>query len=283
MQHGLSLPNWGAYADPLLLVSLARDAEAAGWDGFFVWDHILYLKDERPPMADPWVALAAIAAATQRMRIGPLVTAVPRRRPWKLARETVTLDHLSGGRVVLGVGLGWPADAEFAWFGEEPDDRVRAEKLDEGLTVLAGLWTGEPFAFEGKHFTVRETVFLPPPVQRPRIPVWVAGMWPNRPPFRRAARWDGVVPLSLITPFGELMPPEELRAIVDYTMQHRTTNAPFEVVLGGGTPRDNLGRAAEIVASYQDAGLTWWVESVNPWGDEPEVARRRIRQGPVAI
>ena len=139
VRFGISVPNFAEYADPRLLTALAREAEAAGWDGFFLWDHILIERSWRMPMADPWVALAAIAAATERIRLGPLVTPLARRRPWKVARETVTLDHLSGGRTILGVGLGHPPEAEYAAFGEEPDARVRALKLDEGLDVLTGL------------------------------------------------------------------------------------------------------------------------------------------------
>src|SRR5689334_13471095 len=179
---------------------MARDAEAAGWDGFFLWDHVILWPT---PTCDPWVALAAVALATERVRIGPLVTPLPRRRITKLARETVTLDHLSNGRLVLGVGIGlgpW----EWEYLGEETDLRTRGAMLDEGLELLTKLWSGEPVMHEGRFYTCRgdkgpndptpiPTPFLPRPVQ-PRIPVWVAGTWPKKPPFRRAARWDGVVP-----------------------------------------------------------------------------------------
>ncbi len=148
LQFGVLVPNFGnCCGSPRELAELAVEAEESGWDGFFIFDHILYSNDEHVPLADPWVALAAIAMNTKRMRIGPLVTPLARRRPWKLARETVSIDHLSKGRLTLGVGLGDPAEVEFTSLGENGEDRVRAEKLDEGLEVLVGLWRGEPFSY----------------------------------------------------------------------------------------------------------------------------------------
>jgi hypothetical protein len=180
----VGLPNVREYADPRLLVELAREAEAAGWDGAFVWDHIAREEDPSVPATDPWIAVAAIAARTQRIRLGIMVTPLARRRPWKVAREAVAVDVLCGGRFTLGVGLGGGAQAEFATFGESPDPKVRAELLDEGLAILDGLWSGEPFAFEGTHHTVSGAHFTPRSVQQPRLPIWVAGRWPNRRPFR---------------------------------------------------------------------------------------------------
>jgi alkanesulfonate monooxygenase SsuD/methylene tetrahydromethanopterin reductase-like flavin-dependent oxidoreductase (luciferase family) len=179
-----------------LLVRMGVEADRAGWDGFFLWDHMRLMREIPVPLFDPWVTLGAIAARTERVRIGTMITPLARRRPWKLARETVTLDHLSRGRLILGVGLGYPPDADFELLGEDPDERVRAEKLDEGLELLVGFWKGEPFEFRGKHFRVREAQFLSTPVQRPRIPIWVAGMWPNRAPFRRAVAWEGTFPIG---------------------------------------------------------------------------------------
>ena len=195
MRFAIHVPNFGDFQDLRATATLARDAEAAGWDGFFLWDHLQYGKRTSHPTVDPWVCLAAIATQTQRIRLGPLVTPIPRRRRWKLARETVSLDHLSGGRLILGVGLGFPPDAEFASFGEDPDARTRAQKLDEGLDVLTGLWSGKPFAYAGQQVRVQQTRFRPPSLQQPRIPIWVAGSWGKATaPFRRAARWDGVCP-----------------------------------------------------------------------------------------
>ncbi|MCZ7544028.1 MAG: LLM class flavin-dependent oxidoreductase [Anaerolineae bacterium] len=264
MQYGVYVPPFGAYAEPGTLVSLARDAEAAGWDGFFIWDHIAMWFSKTPPVLDAWVTLAAIAVVTGRIRIGPLVTPLARRRPWKLARECVTLDHLSGGRLTLGVGLG-EGPNEFDDLGEEADPKVRAAMLDEGLSVLTGLWTGAPFSYAGVHYRVEGAHFTPPPVQQPRIPIWVAGFWPGRAPFRRAARWDGVYPLLRgDVPYD--ISPDTYREIVAYIAAHRESDAPFDVVhSNGGDPQDAPTRDLDRVAEYADAGVTWWLEQVNPW------------------
>jgi alkanesulfonate monooxygenase SsuD/methylene tetrahydromethanopterin reductase-like flavin-dependent oxidoreductase (luciferase family) len=174
--------------DPADLVELGAGAERAGLDGYFLWDHLVHADSGTgPPVVDPWQVLAVVAARTSRIKLGTMITPVARRRPWKLAKEVTTLDLLSGGRVILGVGLGAPA-SEFSLFGEPADTRHRAELLDEGLDVLAGLCTGQPFSHEGKHFTVGPVRFLPSPVQRPRIPVWVGGVLPSEGPLARAPR-----------------------------------------------------------------------------------------------
>ncbi len=279
MRYGISVPNFGGYSDPRTVAELAHEAEEAGWDGFFLWDHMLMENSWRLHIADPWVELAAIAMRTERIRLGPLVTPLARRRPWKVARETVTLDRLSSGRLILGVGLGYPPEAEFEQFGEESDARVRAAKLDEGLDILVGLWSGEPFRYEGQQYHLKETTFLPSPVQSPRIPIWVGGYWPNKAPFRRAARWDGVCPGSLNVEWDENMPLEELRATLAYIKAHRQSDTPFDVVPGGYTP-DDPARAAEMLAAYEEAGATWWVESWSPRRDSLDAMRQQIRRGP---
>ena len=278
------MPNYEEYSDPRAIAEMAYEAEQAGWDGFFVWDHMLFVKQWMPAIADPWILLTAAAMRTERIKLGPMVTPVPRRRPWKLARETVTLDHLSGGRLILGVGLGWPPDADFATFGEDPDNRVRAGKLDEGLDILAGLWTGELFSYQGTHYQVTEARFLPTPLQQPRIPIWVAGFWPHKAPFRRAARWDGIFPLTVSGEPGreDIQPtsPDGLATMVAYVREHRTGAAPFDVVLGGETPGDDPAAGAAIVAPYAAAGLTWWVEGLSDWRGSFAAMRARLRQGP---
>jgi len=148
LYYGVHTPNFGDYGDPAILAELAHEAEDSGWDGFFIWDHILFWSD-CPPLTDPWVALTAIALRTVHIRIGPLVTPLPRRRPWTLARQATSVDRLSGGRLILGVGIGDPVEYEFGWFGEPTDAKVRAAMLDEGLDILAGLWSGAPFAYQG--------------------------------------------------------------------------------------------------------------------------------------
>src|SRR5712692_419999 len=192
MQYGIHFHNFGAFSDPRVLADLAHEAEEAGWDGVFVADHLTVRTPAGPsPIADPWIALAAIAMATTRVRIGPMVAALPRRRPWQIASECATLDRLSNGRLILGVGSGTALEWSFAPFGEEMDARKRGAMLDEGLDILTLMWTGKPFHYAGNQYEVDGVTFLPRPVQSPRIPIWVAGAWPHRRPFRRAARWDG--------------------------------------------------------------------------------------------
>ena len=247
VKRGLYLAPFDELADPGMLLELAVRAEARGWDGLFLWDHIVY----RPPVravADPWVALSAIAARTSRLRLGPLVTPLSRRRVQKVARETVTLDRLSDGRLTLGVGLG--NAAELAPFGEEEDPRERARRLDQGLARLAGFWSGE---------------FEPRPVQRPRIPVWVAAVWPHRRPVRRAVRWDGLFPI-------ELPGPAALAELADEIEQDRDGGlAGFDLVVE--LP------AGEQIAPWKQAGATW---VLTEFGMQPRVAevRETIEAGP---
>ena len=274
MRFGVDVPIKGEYFDPRVLAELAYVAEQSGWDGFFVWDHISL--DLSEPICDPWVALSAIALRTERVRIGPMVTPLPRRRPWKLARETVTLDHLSNGRLTLGVGIGSPADVEFESFGETGDVKVRAAMLDEGLEVLTGLWTGEPLTHQGEHYHVTNKVFMPQPVQTPRIPIWVAANWPNRGPLRRAAKWDGVFPISRNN--GNTMTPEVMREIVAYVTERRSREEPFDIVVSGLSPGEDPAREKELVATYREIGVTWWIAP--GWSDSVGECRRRIAKGP---
>lgn len=278
MHFGISFTTIDVYSDVRLLADLAREAEDAGWDGCFVWDHIQV--GWLDTVADPWVALTAIALATRRIRVGTLVTPLYRRHPWKLARETVTLDHLSQGRLILGVGLGSDLFGEISAFGGPLDDRVRARMLDEGLAVLTGLWSGEPFSFAGEHFRVNKTRFIPAPMQLPRIPIWVAGTWPRRPPFRRAARYDGVIPVT-----GDIrssLSAAELGELTGFVSQHRGGAAqdPYDVVYSAGTPGESGDQDRAIIAPYVAAGATWWLESMLPWQRSPQQARDRIRRGP---
>jgi alkanesulfonate monooxygenase SsuD/methylene tetrahydromethanopterin reductase-like flavin-dependent oxidoreductase (luciferase family) len=274
------VPNVGPFGDPLLLVELAVAAEEHGWDGFFVWDHLLW-HDPGWDVADPVVVTAAIAARTARIRTGILVNVLARRRVGKVARESVTLDQLSAGRLIFGAGLGARAE-EFTAFGESGDARERAARLDESLQLLDALWSGQPVTVHGDYLTATDVTMLPRPVQRPRIPIWVGGRWPNKAPFRRAARWDGVMPTHARYGLGETMPPDELRAVIAYTRQHRTADGPFEVALEGCTDGATPGRGARQLAPYLDAGLTWWIEALGWWRGTPQDAMTRIRQGPPA-
>jgi alkanesulfonate monooxygenase SsuD/methylene tetrahydromethanopterin reductase-like flavin-dependent oxidoreductase (luciferase family) len=274
MRFGIHVPNFGEFGDARALADLAAGAEVAGWDGFFIWDHILGDPAWREPMVDPWIGLAAIATSTARIRIGPLVTALPRRRPWKVARESASLDRLSGGRLVLGVGLGWPPEAEYEHFGESGSLSVRARELDEGLAILAGLWSGEPTSFQGEHYQMRETVFLPTPVQRPRIPVWVAVHGSGAGPLRRAARWDGAFPEN---PSGARVSPQEVAGLLARVDNLRSGPGPFDIVVGG---RNGELRRLEL-AELSAAGVTWWLESIPP-GRSLADTRDLIRRGPPA-
>ena len=277
MHYRVYLSSVGECSDPILLAELAHEAEEEGWDGVFVWDHI----GGPLQVADPWVALAAMAMRTQHVKLGPIVTPVARRRPWKLARETVTLDHLSNGRLVLGVGLGWGPE-EFDSFGEDGNPRVRAEKLDEGLDVMGGLWSGEPFSHSGKHFQVKDACFLPRPVQSPRIPIWPCGAWTDkRAPFRRAARWDGVIAIADPGENRAILP-DEVRAIRACIKQHRTNDDPFDVTVILWSDGDRSTEEQEETARYAESGVTWWLEDLSTERFPLEEARKRLLKGPPA-
>jgi len=283
MRFALNIPPFGALADVRALSALAHEAEDAGWDGFFLWDHV----HVEPPqeVADPWVALTAIALATERIRLGALVTPLPRRRPWQVARETTTLDHISNGRLILGVGIGgdnW--FHEYSALGEQVNDKLRAAMLDEGLDVLMGLWSGERFSHTGAYYNIHEAQFLPAPVQQPRIPIWVAAMLPHKAPLRRAARWDGVVPGA----DGRFVRPDEVRELLAYIREQRasqasaTPDAPFDVALAGWVGDREPAEQTTLMREYDEAGVTWWQEGFLP-GDTPDRVRERIRQGPPTL
>jgi len=226
------------------------------------------------------MAIAAVAARTERVRLGVMVCILARRRPQKVARETASLDVLSGGRLVFGAGLGSEWEREFEAFGEDPDPRVRAAKLDEGLDIVTGLWSGEPFAYSGDHYEVAETIFRPTPVQRPRIPVWIAGGWPAPRPFRRAARWDGVFAIHREVPQDGTMTPDQLDEIVSYTRAHRESEAPFDVAIEGQTAGDGSEADRERIDGLRAVGLTWWIENLGWFRGPAEAMRQRIDAGP---
>jgi alkanesulfonate monooxygenase SsuD/methylene tetrahydromethanopterin reductase-like flavin-dependent oxidoreductase (luciferase family) len=280
MQYAVDVPNFGAFGSARVLADLAKLAEDAGWDGFFIWDHIHW----RPfPHVDPWVALAAMALNTQRIRIGPMITPIPRRRPHKLARETVSIDHLSNGRLILGVGSGAGAE-EYENLGEADTAQQRGAQLDEGLEVLTALWSGEMVNHTGDHYRVVNTQFLPTPLQQPRIPIWVAGFWPNKKPMRRAARYDGVFPLTRNE--SGMASAGDIRAAIDYVAAERGDRT-FDAVHVGRSSGDPAQDRA-LLEPYAEAGVTWWLEDGSPWafgwsgqGEWPVAAiRERIRQGP---
>jgi alkanesulfonate monooxygenase SsuD/methylene tetrahydromethanopterin reductase-like flavin-dependent oxidoreductase (luciferase family) len=269
MRSGLFLPLFDELADPAVVARLSVEAEEAGWHGVFVWDHMRW-HEPVLAVADPWITLAAVAAATERVRLGPMVTPLARRRPVKVARETATLDRLSDGRLTLGVGLGSDQfGSEFSITGEELDDRRRAQMLDESLDILAAAWSGEPVHHQGEHYTVDGMRFLPRPVQRPGVPVWVAGFYGKPRPLRRAARYQGFMPVNL----GH---PDQLAQIVADLSALRqaagTAAQPYDVVAvlpPGSDP-----------APYAAAGATWWLVEFPAEQTTPDLVRAVIRDGP---
>jgi alkanesulfonate monooxygenase SsuD/methylene tetrahydromethanopterin reductase-like flavin-dependent oxidoreductase (luciferase family) len=278
MKYGFIYPGGEARAS----AEAAREAEAAGWDGFFVWDPVWGV--------DAWLSLGAAAMLTRRIRLGTMITPVSRYRPWHLAGLTSTLDRLSDGRATLAVGLG-AIDTGFIQFGEVTDRKTRAELLDEGLDILTGLWRGQPFSYEGRHYHVKETAFFPPPppIQTPRIPIWVVGAWNWPKSMARTLRYDGVLPYKL-NPDKSSGPftPDDIREMRAYIEQHREPGAPFDIVLDGETTDHHDATALARIQALGDAGATWWMESM--WAEVGEAMalsavaqeriRARIQQGP---
>jgi alkanesulfonate monooxygenase SsuD/methylene tetrahydromethanopterin reductase-like flavin-dependent oxidoreductase (luciferase family) len=248
VKHAIYVAPFDELADPRVLADLAAAAEGRGWDGFFVWDHIVYRAPVRT-VADPWVALAAVACATSRLRIGPLITPLSRRRVHKVARETVTLDLLSSGRLTLGVGIGSARNGELEPFGEVVDQRERARLLDQGLDDLVRYWAGE---------------FQPVPVQQPRIPVWVAAEWPHRRPVRRALRWEGLFPIGLPGP-------EALAELISEVRESRPAGDPFDVIV-------DIAPGVDL-DPWALAGATWIVTDFGMQPTQAEV-RNVINAGP---
>ncbi|HSB09766.1 MAG TPA: LLM class flavin-dependent oxidoreductase [Blastocatellia bacterium] len=264
--------------DARTLGELAEEAEASGWDGVFIADAIDIGFPNMPPLPwfDPWIVLAAMAVRTEHIRIGTMITPVPRRRPWKLARETVTLDQLSSGRLIFGAGLGAAEhDGGFFKVGEATDLRVRAERLDEGLAILSGLWSGKPFTFSGEHYRIQEMTMLPTPVQTPRIPVWVPGVWSKQKSMQRALRWDGIIPQKYKS--MSRLKAAEIKALKKYVDEHRSLETPFDIVVGGTTSGDR-SKDVKKVRPFANAGGTWWLES--SFSSSFDDVRARIEKGP---
>jgi alkanesulfonate monooxygenase SsuD/methylene tetrahydromethanopterin reductase-like flavin-dependent oxidoreductase (luciferase family) len=286
MRFSINIPNFGDFADAEAVATVARAAEAAGWDAVFVWDHVVHDKRHRRSFGDPWILLTAAALATTRIKLGPMVTPIPRRRPEQVAREVSTLDNLSAGRVIFGAGLGGPIQDEYGSFGEPTDAKLLAERLDEGLDLLDRYWSGESVTHHGRHYQVDEVTLLPPPLQRPRVPVWIGGYWPHRRPMRRAARWDGAVPLFLSARHGHPPPVDEVRDLVAYIADHRDDDAgrPFEVVLGGASPTKPAD-TRDLLGPLTEAGATWWDERrrIDDDVSRLEPVLRRIEAGPPAL
>ena len=276
MQYGIVITS----GDPRTAADLAAEAEAAGWDGVFTYDAIAIGDGD---MWDPWILLAAMAARTERIRLGALVFAPSRRRPWKLAREIITLDHLSNGRLVVPVGLGALDDAGFGNVGEPVDARTRARLLDETLAIIDGLQSGEPFAFEGEHYRFGPMTFRPRPVQRPRVPVWVVGAWPHERSMRRAIRWDGLVVQALGPDGKPAAGPDVLPEIVAWVRRgarrRRSRRSVRDRRRSGARRRTTRSPRRRSPARHEAAGATWWTE-VDWTNLSPDALRARILAGP---
>jgi alkanesulfonate monooxygenase SsuD/methylene tetrahydromethanopterin reductase-like flavin-dependent oxidoreductase (luciferase family) len=258
--------------DPRTAADLAALAEEHGWDGVFTWDGVAIGSMDT---YDPWVVLAAMAMRTEQVALGAIVTPPARRRPWKLARETMTLDRLSNGRLVLPVGLGTTDDAAFGNVGEPTEARIRAERLDESLAILVGLWSCEPFSFAGRHYRFDQPMtFRPTPIQRPRIPIWVVGAWPHERSLRRTLAWDGIYAQA-----DGVAGIRDVARWAEAAWPAAERDRTWDVVAEGRTAPNEPAAAAATVAEYADAGATWWIESVWEHGSVESI-RRRIEAGP---
>lgn len=280
IKYGIVTPNIGKFYGSIdNLVNISQKMETAGWHGHFIWDWILGSKDPIHQIADPWIALTAMASRTKKIKLGTTITPIPRRRPWKLARETVSLDRFSKGRLILGVGLGFPPEEEFAAFGEESDIKIRAKKMDEGLDVLLGLWSGKKFSYNGEYYKIDNVTFLPKALQTPRIPIWGAGTWPYKKPFIRSAKLDGVVPLDN----DDFIPtPKTLLEIISFIKEHRPNMRNFDIVASVSTIGIDSQKREELLSEYIDVGATWLVESIDESTDKTDCFDF-IEQGPPEI
>jgi len=279
MRYGIVLTTGGAR----IAGDLAAEAEAADWDGVFTFDGVA-ISDLA--LDDPWITLAAMALRTERVILGAMVFAPTRRRPWLFAKEAFTLDRLSGGRLVLPVGLGATDDKAFGNVGEPIEARVRAELLDETLAIVELLSLGEEASFEGAHFHFGPMALRPAPVQQPRIPVWPVGAWPHAKSMGRTLRWDGVVvqladgadPARLLE-VTAWVAAKRAMAITEGPADGPVPGRPFEVVVDGRTPGDDPAGAASITRAHAESGATWWIEA--DWEHtDLDALRARISAGP---
>ncbi len=272
MKYGLALP----YLPARSIAELARLAEDCGWDGVFLGDAIWTV--------DPIVSLSAAAMVTQRIRLGTMIIPAPLRIPWKLASETGALDNLSGGRLTLGLGSG------AVWMGWQgfpdvvSDTRTRAEMLDETIDILTLLFRGKQFDYDGKHFHLQlsrldERHFPPRPVQQPRIPLWVVGVWPRMKSMRRALKCDGILPAKMDAQgkFVDLTP-QDVRDIRAFFEAERGSATPFDIVVEGRLGQLEPSQAREQLQAWEEAGATWWIGGL--WSESAEQAAGIIRRGP---
>ncbi len=272
-RYGLYIPNYGPLAEPSIMIKLARLAEEKGWEGIFLWDHIP--TDSSKKAYDPWLLLSLVALNTEKMRIGTTVTPLARRRPQKVVKEVVTLDHISNGRFTLGIGLG--GRKEFEAYGESFRLKPTAEKLDESIEILRLLWSGEPVEFIGKHYQIKAQ-HSPTPIQK-QVPIWVGGNWPNKAPFRRAARHQGVFPLKAGDGYG--MTPQDYKDILNYIEKHGGDLTNYDVVMtvySEGDPEKD-----RWMEKFREEGVNWFVDCLDPWRGNTKYLLDRVKKGPPKI
>ena len=291
MRYAVYAPTINDFCDPNRLVDLAVTAEAARYDGFFIWDHLAIDAQGSLGLADATVTLGAIAQATERIKIGALITPLPRRRPWKVAKEIVALDHLSAGRILFGAGLGDPAEIEFGIFGEDPSAVARASKLDEGLAILDPLMCGETVTHTGDTYQLYAVKLAPRSIQLPRIPIWIAAALPATRGLQRAARWDGCFPVKVPTAIvaGTVanaawpewwLSPTELAEAVAYLDRERGGLTGFAIAATGSTAADNRTQAIARVADYTAVGANWWLEWIDETPGSYADALALVERGP---
>ena len=275
MKYGAALP----YGSARSAANLAQIAEASDWDGIFLGDAIW--------CQDPMICLSAAAMVTSRIRLGTMVVPVPLRRPWKLASESVALDHLSNGRLTLGLGAGAIWMGWHAFPDEVTDTKIRAEMLDETIDILDLLYQHKPFDYAGKHYHLKlslldEMHYPPKPLQQPRLPIWVPGIWPRMKSMRRILKCDGLLPQKMNSK-GEFeeVTPEDLRQMKAYLDANRTLTNPFDIAIEGKTDGLDPAQDRDKLQDWIDAGATWWVEGL--WGATEEQAAARLRLGPPQI
>ncbi len=285
VKYGLTMASAGASGDAHTMSELAHIAEESGWDAVFLEDYIVWQSHPEVPTYDPWITLAAMAMRTQRIRLGTMVTPIARRRPWKLAQELVTLDHLSKGRMILGAGLGdtgesIATDISFARFDEMLDPKLHARMLDEGLEIITRVWLGEPFSFEGEFYKIHDIQILPRPIQLPRVPIWVGGGYPNRGPVARALRWDGA---CMYKQRGHRMQPGDVRTLRELVIDQRGTADGYDITVGGAPRWEDENKQLSYLESVAAEGATWWIEYISPDSGDFEEQRKMIERGPLRI
>lgn len=281
MKFAAGLPNGGQGVEARNLVDLAKVAEQSGWDGVILEDYLIFQGKIGESCFDPWTLLGAMAAVTDHILLGIEVVPLARRRPWQVASQAVTVDHLSRGRLVLGFGLGFKGDINFDGFGEDLDIKQRARRLDEGLEIINGLWTSKPFSHDGEFYHIKDVQLSPAPLQQPRIPIWIGGGYPNKGPLERALRWDGACMYIEVGSFSKWQDwtPERMREFRTLVEQKRGKDSPFTIAIGGRQRGEDWEKDRSLIQSLSEAGADWWLEYM-PYHNYQEM-RAAVERGPL--